>query len=117
MNPMSPCFRMLYFRGGQSFTELTGMTNGRHRFAGVPFGVAPVGPGRFRRAEPAPPWTGEQPATAPGPSPMQSVGGPYSGLVPGMSATQVDEDCLTLNVWRPARPAGAPLPVMLSPPA
>ena len=36
MNPMSPCFRMLYFRGGQSFTELTGMANGRHRFAGVP---------------------------------------------------------------------------------
>src|SRR3954452_20742480 len=84
-----------------------------HRFAGVPFGAAPVGAGRFRRAEPAPPWSGERPATAFGPSPMQSVGGPYSGLVPGMEVTRVDEDCLTLNVWRPARPADEPLPVMV----
>ena len=33
-----------------------------HRFAGVPFGVAPVDAGRFRRADPAPPWSGERPA-------------------------------------------------------
>jgi para-nitrobenzyl esterase len=36
---------------------------------------------------------------------VQAVGGPFTGLVPGMAATHVDEDCLTLNVWRPARPA------------
>ena len=84
-----------------------------HRFAGVPFGVAPVGPGRFRRAEPAPPWTAERAASSFGPSPLQSVGGPYSGLVPGMAVVAVDEDCLTLNLWRPAHSADEPLPVMV----
>jgi para-nitrobenzyl esterase len=84
-----------------------------HRFAGVPFGAAPVGPGRFRQARPAPPWNGVRAATAFGPSPMQAVGGPFSGLVPGMTAMNVDEDCLTLNVWTPAPPLDAPRPVLV----
>src|SRR5829696_240764 len=83
-----------------------------HRFAGVPFGVGPVGPNRFRRAGPARPWNGVRPHGF-GPSPMQAVGGPFSGLVPGMAVTRVDEDCLTLNVWRPAEPGGEPRPVLV----
>jgi para-nitrobenzyl esterase len=84
-----------------------------HRFAGVPFGTAPVGPGRFRRAQPPMPWTGLQSADVFGPSPMQAVGGPFSGLVPGMTVSHVDEDCLTLNVWRPARRANELRPVLV----
>jgi para-nitrobenzyl esterase len=83
-----------------------------HRFAGVPFGTPPVGPGRFRGAQPAPPWTGERSADAFGPSPVQATGGPFSGLVPGMTVAQVDEDCLTLNIWCPAR-RDEPLPVLV----
>jgi para-nitrobenzyl esterase len=82
------------------------------RFAGVPFGTAPVGADRFRAADPVAPWTGVRSADTAGPSPMQAVGGPYSGLVPGMSPKTVDEDCLTLNVWRPAG-AAEPLPVLV----
>jgi para-nitrobenzyl esterase len=84
-----------------------------HRFAGVPFGTAPVGHGRFRRAEPVTPWTGLRSAATFGPSPVQAIGGPFSGLVPGMTVAHVDEDCLTLNVWRPARPSDAPRPVLV----
>lgn len=83
------------------------------RFAGVPFGTPPIGPGRFRSAEPVTPWTGVRSAAAFGPSPVQAVGGPFSGLVPGMTVTQVDEDCLTLNVWCPAHRPHEPLPVLV----
>ena len=48
-----------------------------HRFAGIPFGVAPVGDRRFRAADPAPPWSGVRPAVdfgpAPGPGDERSV--------------------------------------------
>jgi para-nitrobenzyl esterase len=84
-----------------------------HRFAGVPFGTAPVGDGRFRRSTPVAAWTGVRAADAVGPSPVQSVGGPFSGLVPGMAVDRVDEDCLSLNVWRPAQPGAEPLPVLV----
>jgi para-nitrobenzyl esterase len=84
-----------------------------HRFAGIPYGTPPVGPARFRAAQAVAPWSGIRPADAFGPSPLQSVGGPYSGLVPGMAVTDMDEDCLTLNVWRPAGGPEGPLPVLV----
>jgi para-nitrobenzyl esterase len=98
--------------GGLEGTTIATEHGPVHRFAGVPFGAAPVGPDRFRRARPAAPWNGVRP-DAFGPSPMQAVGGPFSGLVPGMGVTAVDEDCLTLNLWRPAKPQGEPRPVLV----
>ena len=83
------------------------------RFAGVPFGTAPVGVDRFRAARPAPPWTGVRAAATFGPAPVQATSGPFAGSVPGMAVTAVDEDCLTLNVWRPAHREHEPLPVMV----
>ncbi len=84
-----------------------------HRFAGVPYGTAPVGAARFRSAAPVAPWSGVRVADTLGPSPVQAVGGPFSGLVPGSAVDRVDEDCLTLNVWRPARLGPEPLPVLV----
>ncbi|MCU1501906.1 MAG: Carboxylesterase type [Ilumatobacteraceae bacterium] len=83
------------------------------RFAGVPFGTAPVGAERFRAARPASAWAGVRPAIEFGPSPCQATSGPFAGSVPGMAVHRVDEDCLTLNIWRPARPADEPMPVMV----
>jgi para-nitrobenzyl esterase len=84
-----------------------------HRFAGVSFGTAPVGAGRFRAARPSAGWTGVREVHAFGPSPVQAVSGPFTGAVPGMAVSSVSEDCLTLNVWRPAGTSEERRPVLL----
>ncbi|MEO5900256.1 MAG: carboxylesterase family protein, partial [Ilumatobacteraceae bacterium] len=83
------------------------------RFAGIPYGTAPVGNGRFRAATAVPAWSGVRSAASFGPSPMQATGGPFAAAVPGMTVTDVSEDCLTLNIWRPAGASTMPLPVMV----
>lgn len=70
-------------------------------FEGIPYAAPPVGALRWRAPQPAKPWDGVRDATAFGPSCMQPQG------------KNVSEDCLTLNVWRPAAPSSKPLPVMV----
>ena len=79
---------------------------------GIPYALAPVGERQFRQpiAAPAPDWS--QPYDRFGPSAMQAVDGAFAGAVPGMAVAEVDEDCLTLNVWTPAQ-VGEALPVMV----
>lgn len=84
---------------------------GADAFLGLPYAEPPVGPLRFAAPVPAAPWEGVRDATAFGPSAPQPVGGPFSGLVPGMGVGDQDEDCLTLNVWSPHD--GDDLPVMV----
>ena len=82
------------------------------QFLGIPFGKPPVGERRFCAPEAAEPWDGELEASAFGPDPVQSVDGPYTGVIPGTSTDSVAEDCLTLNVWVPmGSEAGLPLMV------
>jgi para-nitrobenzyl esterase len=65
-------------------------------FKGIPFAAPPVGDLRWRATKPAAKWDGVRPATA------------FS-----QACNQV-EDCLYLNVWKPANAApGAKLPVMV----
>ena len=71
------------------------------QFLGIPFGKPPVGERRFCAPETAEPWSGVLDSTAFGPDPIQSVDGPFTGLIPGADASAVSEDCLTLNVWMP----------------
>jgi para-nitrobenzyl esterase len=74
---------------------LEGMESGRIRyFRSVPFAEPPVGPLRFRRAEPVKPWQGVRKATANPPAAVQS------GIV--AEAPRVSEDCLYLNIWAPS---------------
>jgi para-nitrobenzyl esterase len=84
-----------------------------HRFAGVPFGAPPVAGERFRAARPAQPWTGTISAESFGPAPMQALAGPLSGAVPGMTVESMSEDCLALNIWRPAADRDQPRPVLV----
>jgi para-nitrobenzyl esterase len=69
-------------------------------YRGVPFAAAPVGDLRWRSPQPVRPWQGVRDASTFSPS----CTAPPNG----------SEDCLYLNVWRPAaaRP-GAKLPVMV----
>jgi para-nitrobenzyl esterase len=72
-------------------------TDGVAAFKGVPYAAPPVGPARFRPAEPPEPWDGLRNCATPGPvcpqvpvsTPRYAVDGPR------------DEDCLSLNVWTP----------------
>ncbi len=80
--------------------SLTGqIKDGTRVFRGVPFAQPPVGPLRFRPPVAAKPWTGNRNAMNSAPSAMQ----------PGRS--DVNEDCLYLNVFAPA--GAGPFPVFV----
>jgi len=82
--------------------EVSGVTaGGVTSFRGIPYAAPPLGNLRWRMPQPARPWPGVLKADAFGPTCMQADEVPKS------------EDCLTLNVWRPAIMPAAPLPVMV----
>ena len=78
-------------------------------FKGIPFAAPPVGELRWRAPQPLKPWTGVRPATAYGHDCMQL---PFPSDAAPLG-TQPDEDCLVMNVWRPAQQTSGKLPVMV----
>lgn len=70
-------------------------------FKGIPYAAPPVGDLRWRNPRPMETWSGIKDARNFGPSCMQTDDLPKS------------EDCLTLNVWTPAKRSRTPLPVMV----
>jgi para-nitrobenzyl esterase len=74
--------------------------NGIRVFRGIPYAAAPVGELRWRAPQPAPAWKGVRKAEEFGPVCMQS------------GTRAMSEDCLTLNIWTPAKKDGERLPVM-----
>ena len=64
-------------------------------FKGIPYAKPPVAALRWRPPEPPAAWDGVRDGSRTGPMCPQIVGGKVVG----------DEDCLTLNIWAPARPA------------
>src|SRR5689334_21949426 len=90
----------------------SGVVHGRNtgnvvEFLGVPFAAPPIGDLRWRAPQPAAHWEGVREATI-----------PSNGCVrPAKNSDgyQGNEDCLYLNVYRPAntRPSQARLPVMV----
>ncbi|WP_232314723.1 carboxylesterase/lipase family protein [Sphingopyxis sp. QXT-31] len=81
--------------------------DGVEGFAGIPYVAAPVGEQRWRPPAPAAAWPGVRPATAFGADcPQVRFDGDATPSTQPMS-----EDCLFLNVWRPAK--ARKLPVMV----
>ena len=74
--------------------QLRGAAHGRaHAFLGIPYAAPPIGELRFRPPAPPTAWDGILDATAFGSN------CPQIGL---LNSVVGNEDCLTLNLWRPA---------------
>jgi len=75
-------------------------------FEGIPYAAPPVGELRWRAPKPPLPWIGIRQAKQFGPACPQAP----SNDVP---AEDMSEDCLTLNIWSPAKRSEDRLPVMV----
>jgi para-nitrobenzyl esterase len=80
--------------------EIVGrLENGVVAFKGIPYAAPPVGALRWRAPQPVPPWQGVRHTTDYGSDCMQK---PFAEDAAPLRTTPA-EDCLYLNVWRPAR--------------
>ena len=77
-------------------------------YKGVPFAAPPVGDLRWRPPAPVTPWTDIREADAFAPACMQD-----GVSMPGETPPVVNEDCLYLNIWTPAKSAQGHLPVIV----
>jgi len=94
--------------------ELQGVVaDGVESFKGIPFAAPPVGDLRWRPPQPPARWTGGRQAAEFGADCMQGRFGPPPSAATGTTAPVPSEDCLFLNVWRPAAATARNLPVMV----
>ena len=86
-------------------------------YKGIPFAAPPVGKNRWRAPQPAANWEGIRDCYAYAPISVQDVPGVGDDLYcrewhvdPDIA---IDEDCLYLNVWTPAKTGEEKLPVLV----
>ena len=87
-------------------------------FKGIPFAAPPVGENRWRAPQPVKAWEGEKECFDFAPISMQDIPGVdkdnlYSREWNVDPEIPMDEDCLYLNVWTPAKSADEKLPVFV----
>ncbi|KAH9368388.1 hypothetical protein HPB48_012682 [Haemaphysalis longicornis] len=77
-------------------------------FLGVPYATPPLGELRFKKPEPIRPWKGTLSATDL-PRPCVQTDLPLADKLP-FNYSSSNEDCLYLNIWRPAKHCAATSP-------
>jgi para-nitrobenzyl esterase len=82
-----------------------------HVFKGVPYAAPPVGALRWREPTDPAAWKGIREARNYGPACPQNSAG--QDAIPVGSLKRQSEDCLSLNIWSPAKSSAAKLPVMV----
>ncbi len=106
----------------QGELEGTLESGGVEAFRGIPFAAPPVGPLRWRPPVPVAGWSGTRDGSSFGASCQQIVRGEggYAekvasafGVEPPVRDFEYSEDCLYLNVFRPAAGGDGALPVMV----
>ena len=76
-------------------------------FKGIPYALPPTGTRRWKPPLPMPKWKGTRPATQYGPACVQPKA--RSNSIYAWDLGALSEDCLTLNVWAPAKVGKAPV--------
>ena len=104
----SPAGPALQVDGGQ-IADVAAKSSGIRVFKGIPYAAPPVGKLRWREPQPVQPWDGTRVATEWGSRCVQS--NRLGDLDP--LNKRMDEDCLYLNIWTPAKSADESLPVMV----
>ncbi len=82
-------------------------------YLGLPFAAPPLGALRWRAPQPVESWKGVRMATDFAPACAQTGNFYASDDEATFGAVFGDEDCLYLNIWRPASPAVEPRPVLV----
>ena len=85
------------------------IVDGVHRFRGIPYAAAPVGPNRLLAPAPVVAWDGERDATTEGHTAWQ----PAQGLTFIPEPATPGDDCLNLNVCTPDPSASLPVLVWI----
>lgn len=116
---VAACIANVTALAGPEVTVTQGKLEGRQdglvtAFLGIPFAAPPVGELRWRGPQPASSWSGVRKATEFGASCMQTLlpEGRAPWTAEYVVQNHVSEDCLSLNVWTPAK-AGAKKPVLV----
>jgi len=111
--PLSALTQPVKTRGGL-VSGTPGKTPSVTAFKGIPFAAPPVGNLRWAAPQPAAPWKGVLKAEKFSASCVQNIvqeSKPWTYEFEPHGETS--EDCLYLNVWTPAKSAGAKLPVFV----
>lgn len=97
---------------GQVRGIVVGKENDVHAFKGIPFAAPPVGELRWKAPQPAASWDGVRDCFAFGSACPQRIPAAMRAIPQMAINAPYDEDCLYLNVWRPADAEGKKLPVL-----
>jgi para-nitrobenzyl esterase len=82
-------------------------------YKGIPYAKPPVGDLRWREPQAPEKWEGVRDCFQFGSACPQRID-PFMAAIPQMKLNApMNEDCLYLNVWAPAKPAGGSLPVLV----
>ena len=76
-------------------------------FKSIPYALPPTGALRWKPPAPMPAWKGVRDATAFGPACVQPK--PRQGSIYAWDLPSTGEDCLSLNIWSPAKARRAPV--------